>query len=358
MSRNGRNGRNGRNVKKGKINDKNGKNGEINGENKLFSTHSKNEKENDQVAINNLFPTYRRWSTQIQALFCSQFKVVRPSAADLRWLDKLPWHQHPTDPPVLLEVTPGRAAALLTRVVSNRQPEAKRVAEYSEQMQRGMWEIIGSGMSADTRKHVLDAEHRLRACMDSGKTIYVWMVFGCSSSAVGKIDTNRVRSGSDALVIQRKYSTSTAQLINGIGRRFVRLQLGTTHLHLPHKSLAFEARHRTQLKWLQEEVIAKAKSKRMRNPGVLTALLFAYLRYPLETQRFAQDFIVGTDKSDSPACILRNSKPVLDGVIPKRAPKDTLELLTLLAIQCHVERRPYEQTFNRVLLTAAREFFV
>lgn len=92
-------------------------------------------------------------------------------------VDRLIGRNEPTQ--VLMEVTPEMACEMLLRNRElNRKIGNRFVSVFAADMKAGRWSVTGQGLAFDTNGKLLDGQHRLQACIDSGATFKTWVAFG------------------------------------------------------------------------------------------------------------------------------------------------------------------------------------
>lgn len=100
-------------------------------------------------------------------------------------------------------VTPELAASLLAANVNNRPVAKAHVQRLAAAMSRGEWDVNGSTIKVATTGKLLDGQHRLLACVESGCSFITFIVYGLSESCFSTIDQNaRGRKISDVLSIE------------------------------------------------------------------------------------------------------------------------------------------------------------
>lgn len=104
---------------------------------------------------------------------------------------------------VELTVTPETAAAMLTTNAMNRPMSRAHVERLSGAMQRGEWDLNGTTIKVAASGRLLDGQHRLAACVESGRSFRTLVVYGLPESSFATIDqTSRSRKISDVLAIE------------------------------------------------------------------------------------------------------------------------------------------------------------
>ena len=98
-------------------------------------------------------------------------------------------------------VTPQLAADILKANTLNRPINEATVADYVDQMKKGLWKLNGEPIIIATGGQLLDGQHRLKAVVDSGVTISAVVIYNVDPSAFSTIDTGRVRTAGDIFSI-------------------------------------------------------------------------------------------------------------------------------------------------------------
>jgi hypothetical protein len=122
-------------------------------------------------------------------------------------------------------ITPEIAASMLTTNVRNRPISRKHVTRLAEAMRRGDWELNGSTVKVAATGRLLDGQHRLSACVESGVAFDTLVVCGLPEETFSTID--QVSSGrkiADVLAIE-----NGANMKNVAAALAVIYQFGTFH---------------------------------------------------------------------------------------------------------------------------------
>lgn len=115
-------------------------------------------------------------------------------------------------------ITPEIAQIYLTRNIVNRKPSKRTINCYADDMKNGRWQLNGDGIRFDVENHLIDGQHRLLACIKSGKSFDTLVVRGLPSSSFATIDNGKARSAGDILYLCDIPSSSmTAAIV----RRFI-----------------------------------------------------------------------------------------------------------------------------------------
>lgn len=99
-------------------------------------------------------------------------------------------------------ITPAIAAEWLRANTCNRPLNQNHIARLAAMMRAGRWRLTGETIVFSAQGVLMDGQHRLHACIESGTTIKVMVVRGTSEDAVHFIDGARQpRQGKDALAM-------------------------------------------------------------------------------------------------------------------------------------------------------------
>jgi len=99
----------------------------------------------------------------------------------------------------IMKITPAIAQELLCTSAGNRRKRGWYVSLLASAMKRGEWRITSQGIGVDKEGRLLDAHHRLYACIESGVTFKSVIVVGLRKDAFEVIDVGMRRNMSDLL---------------------------------------------------------------------------------------------------------------------------------------------------------------
>jgi hypothetical protein len=125
----------------------------------------------------------------------------------LRWMIKNP----PTDT-VTISVTPQMADEMLGYNDRNRPQSPNTVRHYARQMKEGKWVYTRQPIIFSAEGRLIDGQHRLAACLESGVAFNVDVAFGAPDEAFSFIDIGKKRQAADIFAINgvARYSTVAA----------------------------------------------------------------------------------------------------------------------------------------------------
>ena len=94
-------------------------------------------------------------------------------------------------------ITPEQAAKMLEKNAQNRTLKPKRVASIVRDLNAGRWQFNGDCIRFDPEGWLIDGQHRLWACVNSGVSIRTIVVRGLSNSVRRTIDSGAKRTIGD-----------------------------------------------------------------------------------------------------------------------------------------------------------------
>lgn len=108
-------------------------------------------------------------------------------------------------------VSPEMASEWLTKNVKNRPVSRQHVTRLAQSMARGDWDLNGATIRFASTGRLLDGQHRLMACVESGCTFETLVVYGLAEESFATIDqANRSRKIADVLSIEAGASMKNA----------------------------------------------------------------------------------------------------------------------------------------------------
>lgn len=124
----------------------------------------------------------------------------------------------------LTTITPKMATQWLEKNEKNRKPRKPLIDRISEDIVRGAWEITGEAIVFDSNGALIDGQHRLLACIQSGKPIQSMVVRGVAPRARIKMDTGEKRQAHDVLKMEGVGGTSSTTCMASAARTIMALQ--------------------------------------------------------------------------------------------------------------------------------------
>jgi len=98
-------------------------------------------------------------------------------------------------------ITPTIAADWMRRNISNRKISRTLVSFLSQQLRQGEWIVNGETLIFDWDDNLLNGQHRLKACLESGVSFTSVIVRGIDPAAFKTMDTGSARRLSDVLYL-------------------------------------------------------------------------------------------------------------------------------------------------------------
>lgn len=108
----------------------------------------------------------------------------------------------------IVDITPGTAAAWLETNINNRKRHRRFVSQFARDMAAGRWVLTGDSIKFDTKRNLIDGQHRLAACVEANVPFKSIVVYGLPRSAQDVLDTGKARSGSDVLSMRQMPNTT------------------------------------------------------------------------------------------------------------------------------------------------------
>lgn len=207
-------------------------------------------------------------------------------------------------------VTPEMAAEWLTRNTTNRRLVKGHVESLEAVLTRGEWMLNGETIKFSKDGRLLDGQHRLHACQNSGIGLWTYVAYGVDPDAFDTIDTNlRTRKASDILSVHGKeHATHLAASVKmlwlfGMTGQFYEGG-GGHHGFSPKVCLDIVARR----PGIQESVARCAGVRVFSSPSLLSSLhyLFACSNSEMASE-FVSVMADGSTELDRPFHILREA---------------------------------------------------
>lgn len=119
----------------------------------------------------------------------------------------------------IVTVTPDMAEEFLAMNVHNRNVSRQNFTQLTETMRRGEWKLNGEAIKLDTNGRVLDGQHRLHACVESGVPFETVLIENLPSETQETMDTGKSRRLADVLALRGYPSANRlAALLIGLVR--------------------------------------------------------------------------------------------------------------------------------------------
>lgn len=181
-----------------------------------------------------------------------------------------------------MDVSPDTASAWLERNTKNRRIRNRTVDGYVRDMEMDRWEVTGEGICFGVDGVLLDGQHRLLACVRSGRTFHTLVCENVSGQA--NHDGGPRRTLRDALMVREvKYADSVGAAVRIVAyyelakknldpsRRPVTLTLADYMVTFDKRAKKFEAEAKESNRLYQH-------SERVISPGWYTGLHLLFAR--------------------------------------------------------------------------------
>lgn len=148
----------------------------------------------------------------------------------------------------IILVTPEVAEQWLGKNTGNRNVRRAHVEKLAQDMASGSWHMTDESIKFDWNGRLIDGQHRLHAVVRSGASILTRVTRGLAPDAQNYMDTQSVRTASDALGFEGKSHTAT---LAAIARIDLAVRAGKP------QQKGFPVTHAGVLKWVEENPLAE-----------------------------------------------------------------------------------------------------
>lgn len=119
-------------------------------------------------------------------------------------------------------ITPEYATELLGMNLNNRKISNVNLNQVKESLTKGEWKLNGEAIKIATDGRVLDGQHRLTACAQTGVSFATAIVFGLDEDTRDTMDSGKSRTPADALALRGHKSAVTLAAITASVLRYER----------------------------------------------------------------------------------------------------------------------------------------
>jgi hypothetical protein len=127
-------------------------------------------------------------------------------------------------------IHPWAAAVLLEKHNKRNRPLGTRWAAIAEQLKSNCWMLTGETMVFDTDDDAQSAQHRLKACAESGVPVHTLAVWGVSPEVMRVIDSGTHKKITDRFAMRGEKNVATLAATLSIVHQF--LKAGTVARHV------------------------------------------------------------------------------------------------------------------------------
>lgn len=227
-------------------------------------------------------------------------------------------------------MTPELARELLDRNDRNRSLSKPNLLKLKREVAAGRWKFNGDPIRISKTGQVIDGQHRLQLCAQTGQSFPVVMVEGLDDDVFDTIDTGKSRTASDVLSVMGSVNCHRLSAALGVVDRYFSGSLGNQHGGglQPSEVAGVLARYPEATASVQ--YVGSGES--IIGAGLLGGLhcLFKYVDEP-EANRFVDDLKTGVGlTSDDPVYLLRE-RLVKDRASKSRLPRHEIAALAIKA---------------------------
>lgn len=129
-----------------------------------------------------------------------------------------PVFPHPNVNVGIFFMTPEKATEILGRNHGNRNPKRENLAKIRESLMSGEFKFNGASICIGENGELLDGQHRLMECVNTGIGFWTVLVTGIPRDAMATIDTGAVRKPGDILRIAGAGGNTEASIVATIIR--------------------------------------------------------------------------------------------------------------------------------------------
>ena len=203
-------------------------------------------------------------------------------------------------------ITPKMCIAWLENNKNNRPLKQTHINSLAKAMVRGDWVMNGESLKFDTRNSILDGQHRMWACVESGVPIKTMIVTGLPRKVFDTLDIGSIRKASDILSINGEVNVSI--LVSGLKHiaRYYSDQMMNQTLFSPREVEELLDQHPDIREYAS--ILTSTHRVSWCAPSILiTCWYLASRRNKEKADEFFDSFIKGANLTlESPILVLRN----------------------------------------------------
>jgi hypothetical protein len=208
----------------------------------------------------------------------------------------------------LIELSPEKAEEFLRFAHPNRTISKNLVDRYAREMAADNWRVNGETIVISNHGRVLDGQHRLQSIVNSGVSIWTFLVTGIEESSMNTFDTGRARSAADILNMTGHANAKVLAPLLLLLWQHERLKPGAW-LHGSASPIELDAVH-AKYPQAGRSIEFCLQVKDVCSPALVAFAHLLGLTYgndPDKTNEFVDKLASGADLSgDAPILVLRN----------------------------------------------------
>lgn len=246
-------------------------------------------------------------------------------------------------------ITPVRAEAMLGTNYDNRSLREAHVVKYASDMAAGIWPENGSAIVFDADGNLIDGQHRLAACVQSGAAFTTLVVRDVPRMTQNTIDDGVKRTISDRFAFEGYPSTHIAA---SVCRRVLLYQDGRR----ASRTSRYNPSTREFIELYQRDrtvAVAVNVANRVRRGGLLPASVIGFTHWlmfrvdPDDCHDFWTSFETGAGlDAESPVLVLRNQLTRLTQDPNRRVSETTITAWVVKAWNDYRENRPRRAAYT------------
>ncbi len=240
----------------------------------------------------------------------------------------------------VMSISPELAQRWLEGNVHNRPIRQRDIDQWARAMKDDRWLLNGESIIFATDGTLMDGQHRLWACVESGTSFHSVVVFGVPKKAFTTIDQGRRRSAADHLKtagVEATYLTNVGAVAADIIRYRTNSIFSIVGRDNPEQIVALVTSEPDIVEWSNKAKRAPKGGLRSFAGPIAVTLFLGSRGMPVEAENFFQDWITGTDLSaGNPVLALRQR------VLTSKPPAKRWERLYLVvsAWNAYAQKRP------------------
>ncbi len=209
----------------------------------------------------------------------------------------------------VIDITPRKAGELLTLNTNNRNLRSNRIKTYALDMASGNWKQNGMPIIIGNDGELKDGQHRLKACMKSGKTLKNTIVIYLPKKNANCYDIGANRNAKDVAKFMGLTENPLFNNSNIFSAVHVAIEGGRSNKGYSKMQLLTEMQnHLEACEYIYNKIMLNNKSQKnkLRKAGVIGAIFNAYINnYDLDKlDRFCDVYLTGICKSETDSTII------------------------------------------------------
>lgn len=241
-------------------------------------------------------------------------------------------------------ITPEIAGQMLKNNSGNRAKSQTRVLQFAKEMTRG-WKLNGEPIIFGINSRLLNGQHRLWACIESGCSFTTWVIRGVDPTTFDTIDTGSPRTAGDVIGMTFKDLGCDPKSVASSIRWINTIRLKAWSLSAHKMSNTEIVAFLTSEPAITESAVKAKAAKQILAPGPCGGLHYLFSeRDATAADKFVTDLGLGTD--------LVLGDPVLqlrERLIKDKVPKTRLKMQETVTLTIRAWNHRIKNIFGRTL---------